>query len=189
MRVVVVGGSGAGKSTFARNLADACDLRHIELDALNWGPGWHNRSAAAPDEFARLIDEAIAGDRWVVDGNYHAAVVRSLPEATHLIWLDFSRNVVMRRVIWRSFTRVIGGREVWRGTGNREYFRRWLDRGYPIREAWDSFRRWRDYDEKLFADPQLVRLERRRLRVPREASLLIAELSAASSKEGPPHTG
>src|SRR5690242_19177395 len=112
MRVVLIGGSGAGKSTFGRLLARACDLRHIEVDALNWGPGWYNRSAAAPEAFGRLIEDAVADDRWVIDGNYLAAMARALPRATHLIWLDFPRGVLMRRVIWRSFRRSLSGQEV-----------------------------------------------------------------------------
>ena len=79
MRVVVIGSSGAGKSTFGRRLAEACDLKHIELDALNWPPGWRNRSAAAPEEFERLIEMAIAADCWIIDGNYRAAMARALP--------------------------------------------------------------------------------------------------------------
>ena len=45
----------------------------------------------------------------------------------------------MRRVIWRSFSRAVTGRELWAGTGNREEFRRWLDKEHPIRWAWDTW--------------------------------------------------
>ena len=178
MRVVVIGSSGSGKSTFARRLSEACDLARIELDALNWGPGWLNRSADEPETFDRLVDEAIAADRWVADGNYRAAMVRTLPRATHVVWLDFARSVVMRRVIWRSFIRAAEGRELWPGTGNREDFRRWLDKEHPVRWAWDTYDRRRAQYEALFADPRLERLAKHRLRKPREAERLIAKLAA-----------
>ncbi len=177
MRVALIGSSGAGKSTFGRQLAEACDLKHIEVDALNWGPGWQNRSATAPADFEHLIKAAVGTDRWVIDGNYLAAMSHALPKATHLIWLDYSRAVVMRRVIWRSLRRVIGGQEVWTGTGNREYFRSWLDKGYPIRESWDSFDRWRAHHARLIAKPELERLEKHRLSAPHQAKALISELS------------
>jgi adenylate kinase family enzyme len=178
MRVVVIGSSGSGKSTFAARLAAACDLTRIELDALNWGPGWLNRSAEEPDEFLRLVDGAVAADRWVTDGNYRAAMTRTLPKATHLIWLDYPRSVVMRRVIWRSVRRATGGGELWAGTGNREDFRRWLDKEHPIRWAWDTFERRRLQYEALFADMRLAALAKHRLRQPAEAEPLITRLAA-----------
>ncbi len=70
----------------------------IELDALNWGPNWLNRSLAEPHDFIRRIDEATAGDVWVADGNYRLALPNILRGATDLIWLDFNRSVVMARV-------------------------------------------------------------------------------------------
>lgn len=178
MRAVVIGSSGSGKSTLARRLAAACDLTRIELDALNWGPGWTNRSAVDPGDFERRVAEAIRAPRWVTDGNYRAALALTLPRATHLIWLDYPRPVVMARVIRRSFVRAAGGRELWPGTGNREEFRRWLDREHPIRWAWDTFRRRRLQYEALFADPRIAHLEKHRLTQPREADRLIARLAA-----------
>jgi adenylate kinase family enzyme len=37
-RVAVRGGTGSGKSTFARELARRLDVPHVELDALHHGP-------------------------------------------------------------------------------------------------------------------------------------------------------
>ncbi|HTE18391.1 MAG TPA: AAA family ATPase, partial [Armatimonadota bacterium] len=39
-RIVVVGSSGAGKSTMAAALSQRLGLPHIELDALRHGPNW-----------------------------------------------------------------------------------------------------------------------------------------------------
>ncbi|HSV02663.1 MAG TPA: AAA family ATPase, partial [Phenylobacterium sp.] len=180
MRIVVVGSSGSGKSTFARRLAAACDLKRIELDALNWGPNWLNRAADEPEEFQRRVDEATAGERWVTDGNYRLAIQRTLPKATHLVWLDYSRWVIMPRVIRRSFLRAVDRRELWPGTGNTEQFRRWLDKDHPIRWAWDTYERRRRQYELMFADPGLDRLEKHRLGRPREAGQLISRLAAES---------
>jgi GTPase SAR1 family protein len=40
MRIVVVGTSGAGKTTLARRIAAQLQLPHIELDAINWQSEW-----------------------------------------------------------------------------------------------------------------------------------------------------
>ena len=185
MRVVVIGSSGSGKSTFGRRLSAACDLTRIELDALNWGPGWFDRSNKDPEDFVRRVDGAIAAERWVVDGNYRLAMTRTLPRATHIVWLDYPRAVVMRRVIWRSFNRAAGGRELWPGTGNRELFRRWFHPEHPIRWAWDTFNRRRMHYEALFSEPRLEGLVKHRLRHPREAEPLIAKLAAEACLESP----
>jgi adenylate kinase family enzyme len=72
-RVIVVGTSCCGKTTFSKRLSGILQQPHIELDALYWGPNWEPKPA---DEFRSLVDHATSSDRWVVDGNYSA--VRNL---------------------------------------------------------------------------------------------------------------
>jgi adenylate kinase family enzyme len=70
MRIVVVGTSGAGKTTLARKIAALLVLPHIELDAINWQSGWRDLTRHDPEEFVRRVAEVIAAEAWVVDGNY-----------------------------------------------------------------------------------------------------------------------
>ena len=46
MRIVVVGTSGVGKTTLAKDIAAALAIPHVELDALHWDPGWTAMSIA-----------------------------------------------------------------------------------------------------------------------------------------------
>src|SRR5262245_38121672 len=105
MRVVVVGTSGAGKTSMATAIASALALPHIELDRLHWERNWEALSQTNPDEFVRRVSAAIAADAWVCDGNY--GLVRDLiwRRATTIVWLDYSRAVIMYRVIKRSVMR------------------------------------------------------------------------------------
>lgn len=57
-RVVVIGSSSAGKTTFARDLAKRLEVDHVELDRLYWLPGSVVRDS---DEFRRLVDEKTGG--------------------------------------------------------------------------------------------------------------------------------
>jgi len=181
MRVVVVGSSGSGKTTLARDLGARLDLPFVELDAINWQAGWRDLNTHDPDEFVRRTAEATAGEAWVTDGNY--GLVRALlwARATHLVWLDYSRAVIMPRVIRRSFARALDGQELWPGTGNRERFADWLSREHPIRWAWDTHGHRRAQFEALLAKPDYAHLDVRRLRHPREAKGLAADLSVEAA--------
>ena len=178
MRVLVMGSTGSGKSTFARQLAARIGAPYIEQDALNWDPGWTNLSQTDPEQLRERVRAAIAAESWTTCGNY--SVVRSLilERATHLVWLDYERPVIMMRVIRRSFSRAIVNAELWPGTGNREDFRRWLDKEHPIRWAWDTFRTRRASYEQLFADLANAHLEMHRVRYPRQAAPLMDRLAA-----------
>jgi adenylate kinase family enzyme len=122
MRVAVIGSSGSGKTTFARRLGEVGQIPFVELDAINWQAGWHDLVTHEPEAFVRRVEAAIAGDAWVTDGNYSKVLPAILARATHVVWLDYSRAVVMPRVIGRSFARALDGRELWPGAGNRERF-------------------------------------------------------------------
>src|SRR5512138_642964 len=117
-RVVVVGTSSVGKSTFARALAARAALPYVELDELYWSAGWRTKST---EEFARLVDSGTRSQTWVVDGNY--SVVRELlwPRANVIVWLNYGFARTLWRGLRRSIARMIRGTELWHG--NRESFR------------------------------------------------------------------
>jgi len=67
-RIAVHGASGSGKTTLSRTLADRLGLPRTELDALYHQPGW---TQLPTDEFRDEVARIAAGDRWVIEGNYH----------------------------------------------------------------------------------------------------------------------
>ena len=61
MRYLVIGTSGAGKSTFAKKLAAATRCPCIELDSHYWGPHWQ---AVPLEQFESSVVNAIQGADW-----------------------------------------------------------------------------------------------------------------------------
>ncbi len=176
-RVAVIGNSGSGKSTLARALSERLGVAYVELDALNWGPGWLDRSKEAPQTFIAALETALAAPGWVTDGNYsRIALPRILPKVTDVVWLDYSRPVLMTRVIRRSFQRALSREELWPGTGNREVFRRWLDPGHPIRWTWDTFASAREGRSRLFAGKALAHARKHRFATPSQTRAWLATL-------------
>ena len=183
MRVSIVGNSGSGKSTLARRLATAIDAPHVELDAINWQPGWVDLNSHDPEEFLRRTYAALSGPAWVTDGNYSRVAEATRARATDVIWLDYPKALIMSRVIRRSLVRAIGGKELWPGTGNTERFSRWLDKEHPIRWSWDTYAKLKARYQLMSEDGTWAHLRVHRLTHPRQAEALVRRLAAERTQE------
>ena len=106
-RVVVVGTSGSGKTTVARELAAILGVTHVELDALNWDAGWVDLNQTNREVFLRRVKEAVAGDAWVVDGNYTSSRDLVWPKATAVVWLDYPLWLNLWRMAKRTIPRIV----------------------------------------------------------------------------------
>lgn len=136
-RIMVVGTSGSGKSTLAALLASRLRLHDIELDALYWNADWQG---CGLEEFRQRIQEAIGacGDEgFVIHGNYNKVRDLTWSRCDSVIWLDYSKVTVMRRVVMRTFARVFGRKKLWQG--NRETFgKSFLSKDSIILWAWNT---------------------------------------------------
>ena len=117
-RIIVIGSSCSGKSTFSQYLADKRKIEYIELDQLHWLPDWEERP---DDEFRALVNRAVSSDSWVVDGNYSVARDVVWPRATQIIWLNHSFSLVLYRSITRSIKRAVTKKKLF--AGNVESFK------------------------------------------------------------------
>ena len=177
MRIAVVGTSGSGKTTLGKQLSQALNFPFVELDAINWQANWRDLITHDRDEFIRRVDAATRGEHWVSDGNYKTTRSIVWGRATHLVWLDYQRYIIMRRVIGRSVARAWDQRELW--AGNRERWMTWLDPEHPIRWAWSTWKDLRAQYEGTLQERDYAHLTVLRLRHPREASSVAARLTGA----------
>ena len=154
-RVVVIGTSCSGKTTFASQLADKLSILHTELDVLHWLPDWEMRPL---DEFRSLVNEVAEQERWVIDGNYGKVRDIVWPRATHLVWLNYPFRTVFSRALRRTFGRVASGEELF--AGNRENLHRALfDPDSIVWWVLRTYRRRRREYPQLFQMPQYNHLE------------------------------
>jgi adenylate kinase family enzyme len=93
-RVLVMGSSGSGKSTFARQLAEMTGIPFVSLDALYWKPGW---VASDNAEFGQRVAEVARQPQWVMDGNFTSSGAGELRRQASdtVIWFDLPRRTCM----------------------------------------------------------------------------------------------
>ena len=167
-RINVVGTSGSGKSTFARELARLLALPYYEMDQLFWKADWQE---SRDEELFRKVQEVASQPKWVLDGNYVRTIPHKWQQVQMVIWLDLSfvRTVfrVSKRAIQRSFTR----QELWPGTGNRETLSKaFLSRDSVIWWAITTYRKNRRTYAAMMASPEYSHIRFVRLRSPRSVA-------------------
>lgn len=94
-RVLVVGCSGSGKSTFARRLAAITGLRLYYLDML-----WHkaDRTTVSRAEFDTALDKILAEKSWIIDGNYQRTIKKRLERCDTVFLFDIPQEECLEGV-------------------------------------------------------------------------------------------
>ncbi len=169
-RVLVVGTTCAGKTTYARQLSRSLPIPHIELDALYWLADWIERPG---EEFRLAVGEAVSRNSWVMDGNYGSVREVIWPRATAVIWLNYSFPTVGWRGLRRTVKRCVTKEELYGGNRetisksffSRDSILRWLVTTYGRRK-----REYRNiFDQDSY--PNLAKIE---FRTPLEAENLLS---------------
>lgn len=151
-RIHIVGMSSSGKTTLAGRLAKAKNLALVDLDALNWLPGWVGLNETDPAVLERHFREATRGERWVTSGSYRAIAQRAFWRRTHtIIWLDLPVGLSIWRMLRRSWRRWRRGELLW---------------GTNLERFWPQLMVWRQADSLLW---RIVTQHRRRRRQTFEA--------------------
>ncbi len=100
-RVLVLGGCGSGKSTFARRLGDLTGLPVVHLDREFFSPGWVEPER---DEWVRRLVDIAANERWIIDGNH---VRKAFAERRERADLAILLDMPTWRCVWRVVRRVV----------------------------------------------------------------------------------
>lgn len=97
-RVLILGPCGAGKSTLSFDLAPRLSLPLFHMDRLAWKPGWIDSSTA---ELRETLAPVVAGERWLIEGNYGSTLDVRLARAEWVIVLDYPIPLCMGRILRR----------------------------------------------------------------------------------------
>ncbi|MDR0299535.1 MAG: adenylate kinase, partial [Streptococcaceae bacterium] len=105
---MLIGSSGAGKSTFSRELSKITGFPILHLDKV-----WHKTdySEEATNYLGLVQREFLAEhENCIIDGNYSATMAIRLEQVDLIIWMKISRVKAIQRVISRSFRSRLAGR-------------------------------------------------------------------------------
>ncbi len=178
----MIGCSGAGKSTLATAIAREAGIPCLELDAIHHLPGWTVRPL---DEFRDDVARFVAGDAWVVDGNYSKARDLVWGRADTVLFVDLPRATVMRQLVRRSVGRILRRTELW--NGNRESLRGLLSLGPEDNILLWSWKRHpinrRRFDDAR-GDPRWAHVEFVRFRTHAQAERWLASRFSAAARPG-----
>ena len=100
-RILVLGSSGSGKTTFSIQLGRILNLKTIHLDAQFWKPGW---IATEQQDWRAIVASLIQTESWIMDGTYESTLDLRIPAADTVIVIESPRWVCLWRVLKRKAT-------------------------------------------------------------------------------------
>lgn len=86
-KIIVLGCSGSGKSTFSKKLHEVTQLPLIHLDNIWWKK---DRTHISREGFDKKLAEILRGDKWIIDGDYSRTYEVRFKACDTVIFLDFS---------------------------------------------------------------------------------------------------
>ncbi|MFF4937282.1 topology modulation protein [Micromonospora sp. NPDC000729] len=99
-RIAIIGCGGSGKSTVARQLARILDAPLTHLDATYYDEHWN---PLPQDEFAAQQEKLVAGERWIIEGNYAGTLPIRLAAADTVIFLDLPARTCLWGIAQRRW--------------------------------------------------------------------------------------
>lgn len=85
-RILLIGNAGAGKTTFAKQLAEKRNLPLVHLDRLYWQGDWSHLSC---DEFDAILQCELEKPQWIIDGNFNCTIAHRLQYCDTVFYFDF----------------------------------------------------------------------------------------------------
>jgi len=91
-KVIVIGCPGSGKSTFSKKLHKITHIPLFHLDMMYWNS---DGSKVEKSVFLSRLSDALAKDKWIIDGNYSSTMELRLYACDTVIFLDYPQSVCL----------------------------------------------------------------------------------------------
>lgn len=100
-RILLIGNAGAGKTTFAKQLAQKLHLPLVHLDKLYWCGNWEHLSR---DEFDAILQSELEKPQWIIDGNFNRTIPHRLQFCDTVFYFDFPTITCLAGITKRTLT-------------------------------------------------------------------------------------
>ena len=94
-RILVLGCSGSGKSTFAEKLHEITKLPLYHLDNIWWK---EDRTHITRDKFDEQLASLIRKESWIIDGDYHRTYEIRIKACDTVFFLDYGEEVCLNGI-------------------------------------------------------------------------------------------
>ncbi len=84
-RIIVIGNSGSGKTTFSKVLAEKTRLPLVHLDKIYWKGNWEHLTR---EEFVEIIQKELEKPEWIIDGNFNKTIPHRLKYCDTVFYFD-----------------------------------------------------------------------------------------------------
>lgn len=91
-KIIIIGCPGSGKSTFARALHQKTGLPLYHLDMLYWNA---DKTTVEKGVFLERLAAVMAGDAWIIDGNYASTMEQRLAACDTVFFLDLPTDMCL----------------------------------------------------------------------------------------------
>ena len=91
-KVIVIGPSGGGKSTFSKALHKITNIPLFHLDIIFWNS---DKTTVEKTVFLDRLLKIIQKDTWIIDGDYASTMELRMRECDTVIFLDYPTEICL----------------------------------------------------------------------------------------------
>jgi len=106
-KILILGGTGSGKTTLSKKISKITSLPHLSLDWIVYEKNWKNKRSSK--ERNKQIKELLRKPSWIIEGAYIEEWINPIiKKADNIIILHISKPVLLKRILLRYIKNKLG---------------------------------------------------------------------------------